>query len=130
MAEIIHGKAVKLSPLIHRITAPNPGPMTGPGTNSYIIGTEELALIDPGPAITSHINAIVDYVAGRLKWILVTHTHRDHSPAAQPIAEATGASLIGNVIPNDGFQDETFTCASAVKQDDCIRSKNFPITFY
>jgi glyoxylase-like metal-dependent hydrolase (beta-lactamase superfamily II) len=127
MAEIIHGKAVKLSPLIHRITAPNPGPMTGPGTNSYIIGTEELALIDPGPAITSHINAIVDYVAGRLKWILVTHTHRDHSPAAQPIAEATGASLIGNVIPNDGFQDETFTCASAVKQDDCIRSKNFTI---
>jgi len=127
MVEIIHGKTVKLSPLIHRVTAPNSGPMTGLGTNSYIVGTEELALIDPGPAIASHIDAIVEHAAGRLKWILVTHTHRDHSPAARPIAEATGASLIGNVIANDGFQDETFTGATSVKQDDCINSKDFTI---
>ena len=87
MPEISYGSAVALSPRLRRITAPNGGKMTGPGTNSYIVGHEELALVDPGPAIDVHIDAIVKLFGDRLKWILVTHTHRDHSPAARAIAD-------------------------------------------
>jgi glyoxylase-like metal-dependent hydrolase (beta-lactamase superfamily II) len=65
--------------------------------------------------------------ASRLKWILVTHTHRDHSPAALPIAQATGAKLVGNIIPNDGFQDETFQGATSLKNDELISNKEFSI---
>jgi glyoxylase-like metal-dependent hydrolase (beta-lactamase superfamily II) len=127
MPAITHGTATDISPRIRRITAPNPGRMTGPGTNTYIVGQQELAVIDPGPAIEEHIDAIVDICAGRLRWILATHTHRDHSPAAQPLAERTGAALVGNVIENDGFQDVTFTGAQALKQDDVIANDEFSI---
>ena len=72
--------AVTIAPGIVRLTAPNPGPMTGAGTNSYFIGDDALLLVDPGPAIDAHVDALVDYAAGRLQAILVSHTHRDHSP--------------------------------------------------
>ena len=127
MPQIVHGKPVRISERVQRITAPNEGVMTGPGTNSYIIGTDELALVDPGPCIESHIDAMLKATASRLKWILVTHTHRDHSPAALPIAQATGAKLVGNIIPNDGFQDETFQGAMPLKNDEVISNKEYSI---
>ena len=127
MPEITYGEAVDLSPRLRRITAPNIGVMTGPGTNSYILGTDELALIDPGPAIDEHMDAIVRLFGDRLKWILVTHTHRDHSPAARPLAERTGAQLIGNVLENDGYQDVNFSDARAVAQDDRLETPEFTI---
>jgi glyoxylase-like metal-dependent hydrolase (beta-lactamase superfamily II) len=118
---------VRLSPRLVRVTAPNAGRMTGPGTNTYIAGSDELAVIDPGPAIEEHITALERICAGRLRWILVTHTHRDHSPAAHALAARTGAELIGNVIPNDGYQDETFTHARALAQDDCLVTPEFTL---
>ncbi len=127
MPEIIHGEPVRISQRVQRITAPNAGAMTGPGTNSYIIGKEELALIDPGPCINSHIDAMLKATHSKLKWIFVTHTHRDHSPAALPMAEATGAELIGNIIPNDGFQDETFQNATAITNDETVCTEEFSI---
>ena len=127
MPEITYGKAVDLSPRLRRITATNTGIMTGPGTNSYIVGTDVLALIDPGPAIEAHMDAIVRLLGERLKWILVTHTHRDHSPAAYPLAERTGAELIGNVIDNDGYQDVSFGDARPVAQDDRLQTPEFTL---
>jgi len=127
MSEFPYGVPVDLTPRVRRITAPNSGPMTGPGTNSYLIGHERIALVDPGPAIESHIDALIATVGDRLHWIFVTHTHRDHSPAAKAVAAATGAELIGNIIPNDGFQDPTFVDARAVADDECLSTDEFSL---
>lgn len=127
MPDISYGEATDISPQLRRITAPNKGIMTGPGTNSYVVGTKEVALIDPGPEIDTHIEAIIRLFGDRLKWILVTHTHRDHSPAARILADRTGAELIGNVIENDGYQDTSFQNARLVGQDECIETPEFTI---
>ncbi len=78
--------------------------MTGPGTNTYLIGKDELAVIDPGPAIDSHLERIL--AAGKIRWVLCTHTHLDHSPAAALIRKATGAKLFGRPAP--AGQDASF----------------------
>ncbi|MGH8766081.1 MAG: MBL fold metallo-hydrolase, partial [Burkholderiales bacterium] len=80
---------------VTRVTASNPGAMTGPGTNSYLVGENELAVIDPGPAIDAHVEKILAAGAGRIRWILTTHTHMDHSPATAALKAATGAQVIG-----------------------------------
>jgi glyoxylase-like metal-dependent hydrolase (beta-lactamase superfamily II) len=108
MENIVPGTPVAIGPGIVRITAPNPGVMTGPGTNSYIVGERKLAVIDPGPAIESHVQALVDAVGDRLEWILCTHTHLDHSPAARMLKGATGASIAGLACAQDGRQDAEF----------------------
>ena len=98
----------RLDRLVTRIIASNPGIMTGPGTNTYLVGTEALAVIDPGPAIDSHVAAILAAGAGRIRRILCTHTHIDHSPAAAALKAATGAEVIGRPAPEDGRQDRGF----------------------
>ena len=105
---IVPGEVVQLSPHVRRITAPNPGMMTGPGTNSYIIGSGDLALIDPGPEIESHIAALIAAVGGRLRRILTTHTHFDHSPAVRALKAATGAAVFGMPAPPQANQDREF----------------------
>ncbi|MFV0277166.1 MAG: MBL fold metallo-hydrolase [Parahaliea sp.] len=97
-----------LSARVRRLVAPNPGMMTGPGTNTYLIGNEQVAVLDPGPAIPEHIDAILAAGAGRIRWIVCTHTHSDHSPAWQAVAVATGAEVLGALPANDRFQDDTF----------------------
>jgi len=87
---------MRLSPLVTRILAPNPSPFTFEGTQSYLVGTEDVAVIDPGPADEAHLAALTAAIAGRpVRAILCTHTHRDHSPAAAPLAARTGAPVIG-----------------------------------
>jgi glyoxylase-like metal-dependent hydrolase (beta-lactamase superfamily II) len=109
MEKIVAGERVMIAPGIVRITAPNPGVMTGPGTNTYIIGERELVVIDPGPAIDAHVAALRAAVGGRLKWILCTHTHIDHSPAARALKMETGARIGGRSAPQDGCQDTEFS---------------------
>jgi glyoxylase-like metal-dependent hydrolase (beta-lactamase superfamily II) len=83
-----------LSQLVRRIVAPNPGLMTGPGTNTYLVGIDEVAVIDPGPDDKGHVDAIVGgAMKERVRWILLTHTHPDHWPAAKRLQKATGATL-------------------------------------
>ncbi len=90
------GRAMALSPLVTRILAPNPSPFTYQGTQTYLVGQADLAVIDPGPAEAAHLDALIAVIAGRrVKAILCTHTHRDHSPAAAPLAARTGAPIIG-----------------------------------
>lgn len=87
---------IHLAPALRRLTAPNPSPFTFTGTQTYIVGVDEIAVIDPGPAIASHIDAICAAIgAARLATILVTHNHRDHSPAAAVLAARTGAPIVG-----------------------------------
>ena len=100
--DITPGKPKRLDRWVTRVTAPNPGVMTGPGTNSYIVGG--VALIDPGPAIDSHIERLLEFKG--VKHILCTHTHLDHSPAAAAIKAATGAQVFGRPAP--AGQDATF----------------------
>lgn len=105
---IVPGEVVQVSQLVRRLTAPNPGMMTGPGTNAYIVGTDSLALIDPGPDIDTHLAATLAAVGDRLRWILCTHTHKDHSPGARALKAATGAEVIGMPAPQYDNQDTGF----------------------
>ncbi len=100
--------AIELMPGIRRLLAPNPGMMTGPGTNTYLIGTEDVAVIDPGPAIEAHVERIVAVAGAPISKILVTHTHPDHSPAAASLAARTGADQFGLPAPQGRHQDQTF----------------------
>jgi len=103
------GLAKRLDRYVTRVTAPNPGFMTGPGTNSYLVGEEELAVIDPGPPIDEHIEALLAAAGGRpIRWVLCTHTHVDHSPAAALLRARTGAQLLGRPRPEHGNQDHSF----------------------
>jgi glyoxylase-like metal-dependent hydrolase (beta-lactamase superfamily II) len=91
------GQPIRVDDLVVRVTAPNPSFMTGPGTNTYLVGRREIAVIDPGPVIDAHLDAI-DHAAtttrGVIRWIVVTHHHRDHAPAASALAKRTGAEVI------------------------------------
>ena len=91
-----YAKLEQLEPGIARMLAHNPSAFTYYGTQSYLIGTDQVAVIDPGPDLPEHVDALVAAIAGRpVAAILCTHTHRDHSPAARPLAQRTGASIIG-----------------------------------
>src|SRR5581483_6341164 len=84
-----------LSPLVRRIVAPNPGPFTGPGTNTYLVGIDEVAVIDPGLDDQGHIDAIVGAsMRERVRWVLLTHTHPDHSPGTARLVAQTGAEVL------------------------------------
>ncbi len=102
------GRSVDIAPGVRRIVAGNAGMMTGPGTNTYLIGRREVAVLDPGPDDTRHFDAILQSAGPGVRWIIVTHTHPDHSPLARRLAERTGASIIGLPAPQDGRQDPSF----------------------
>lgn len=91
------GCAEQLEPLVRRVLAPNPGPFTYTGTETYLVGAAEaLAVIDPGPDDPDHVAALLDVIGdSQVTAICCTHTHRDHSPAAAPLARETGAPVIG-----------------------------------
>jgi glyoxylase-like metal-dependent hydrolase (beta-lactamase superfamily II) len=95
MPDLTPGVASALSPLVRRIVAPNPGPFTGPGTNTYLVGIDEVAVIDPGPDDESHIDAIVGAsMRERVRWVVLTHTHPDHVPGTERLVKATGAEVL------------------------------------
>jgi glyoxylase-like metal-dependent hydrolase (beta-lactamase superfamily II) len=91
---IVYGVASALSPMVRRIVVENPGMMTGPGTNTYLVGIDEIAVIDPGPGDASHLDAIAGCGGDRIRWILLTHTHEDHSPGAVGLKKLTGAEIL------------------------------------
>lgn len=113
---------------VHRILGRNPGAMTGPGTNSYLIGEEELSLVDPGPKDDVQFENFIKAIAGRrLAYILVTHTHGDHSPGALRLHEATGAELVGLPAPIFAGHDPTFKPSKHWKDGDVIQTGEYEI---
>lgn len=89
------GTLLRVSPLIRRLLAPNPGPFTGTGTGTYVIGRNTVAVIDPGPDCPDHVDALLSGLGDeRVSHIVVTHTHRDHSPASRLLQEKTGAPIL------------------------------------
>ncbi len=110
MPQFEPGKMINLSLLIHRVVAPNAGMMTGPGTNTYLVGNRSLAVIDPGPAQDQHIQAILDaaeQLNAPIRWVLCTHTHADHSPGAALLQQHTGARLLGQKAPKTSISQDT-----------------------
>ena len=114
-ARIVPGVAVRLSERVLRITAGNAGAMTGPGTNTYLVGggagpgaDDGWAVIDPGPDDEAHVAAVLAAAPGPIRWILATHSHKDHSPAAVRLRAATGALVMGRTTPVQQGQDTGF----------------------
>ena len=117
-----YGEAVEVAPAVMRLTVNNPGPFTFHGTNSYIVGRDTLAVIDPGPEDDAHFSALMEAISGRpVSHIFVSHTHRDHSPLARRLSVETGATVaaegphrparplrIGEINPLDASADTDF----------------------
>lgn len=128
---IVAGEVAAISPKVRRLTAPNGGIMTGPGTNTYLIGWGDVAIIDPGPDIDLHIDAILEAVSaggGRVHSIWVTHTHRDHSPAAAVLADRTGAPCYGLTLQDDGFQDTSFKADEELQDGATVATDEWCLT--
>ena len=97
--ELVPGVPHELDAAVTRIIAPNGGVMTGPGTNTYLVGTHELIVIDPGPDDESHMQAILAAADGPIRWILCTHTHMDHAPGAARLKQLSGATVAAMLAP-------------------------------
>lgn len=122
--EIEPGHCVQLSGRVRRVTAPNAGMMTGPGTNTYLIGDAHsgVAVIDPGPADADHLEALLRAAPGPIRWILCTHTHRDHSPGSAALKARTGARSIGMLAAHSANQDTSF-----IPDQPCVEGDLLPI---
>jgi glyoxylase-like metal-dependent hydrolase (beta-lactamase superfamily II) len=103
---LVPGVASALSPMVRRVLAPNPGVMTGPGTNTYLVGIDEVAVIDPGIEDDGHLDAVVGCGGDRIRWIFCTHTHPDHSPGAAALKKRTGAEVLA-FEARDGLEVDT-----------------------
>ena len=106
MADLSPGVASAISPLVRRIVAPNGGPLTGAGTNTYLVGVDEIVVVDPGPADPGHVDAIVGCGGDRIRWVALTHSHHDHAAAAEVLAARTGAEVLAFGAIGDGFELE------------------------
>lgn len=114
--------------LVKKITAPNPGVFTGGGTNTYLVGREDLTLIDPGPNIKEHIDEIIRVGDNKIKRILVTHTHTDHSPAALPISKVLDVPMYGRLIDGESsWEDETFIPDVILNDADIIKTDEYTL---
>lgn len=106
VADAPYGVAESLSPLVRRVLARNPSPFTFTGTGTYVVGRGVVAVVDPGPADPEHLDAVAAAVAGEtVSHFLITHTHRDHSPAAAPLKARLGGEIAGCaplMLPDDG----------------------------
>ncbi len=136
-----YGRADAMAPGIVRVVAPNPSPFTFRGTNTYLVGTTSLAIIDPGPDNAAHRDAIFAAAGGRpITHILVTHAHRDHSDGAVPLAQATGAPILSALRPpadetvqpdhlpsGSAFVDYAFTPDIVLGQGDRVTGEDFAI---
>lgn len=117
---LISGQLDQIAPGVRRLVARNPSIMTGPGTNTYLVGDGPYLVIDPGPEDPVHVERILKETGGNIHAVLATHTHPDHSPAAGTIAKATGARIMGKPAPVHGRQDVDFTPGKVLNDGDVI----------
>lgn len=120
-AALVPDVPVALGKLVRRVLCGNPGMMTGPGTNTYLVGIDEVAVIDPGPDDAGHLDAVAAAGSGRIRWILCTHTHGDHSPGAAGLKERTGAEILS-------FEDrDGLVCDRHLVDGDTVEGTEFTL---
>lgn len=107
-ARALTGAVQQVATATWRIVAPNPGPLTGPGTNTYVVGRERPIVIDPGVNDPQHLARVLEVAGGAVERIVCTHSHPDHSPGAEWLRARTGASVHGLPAPDDGYQDPSY----------------------
>ena len=132
-----YGVCDQITPLVRRVIAKNPGPFTYTGTGTYIIGSKELAVIDPGPIDESHLQAILNATKNqKITHIIITHTHNDHSPLSKILKEKTGALIYSfdnksiNTGADNKFEegyDKEFTYDVSIKDTDIIKGKDWTL---
>ncbi|MCS5553049.1 MAG: MBL fold metallo-hydrolase, partial [SAR324 cluster bacterium] len=119
-----HEEVVQITPLVKRITAGNSSVFTGPGTNTYIVGKEEdLTVVDPGPALSDHIEAIVS-CSSNLSRIVVTHTHPDHSPGVSLLQNKVDIPAYGLITETTKNQDTSFKPEKMLTHGEVIEAKD------
>lgn len=121
-AEIVPGEPVEVAAGVVRLTAPNPGMMTGPGTNTYILGHKRFTVLDPGPDNATHIERILAITGGAIDQVVVTHTHQDHSPGTVALKARTGCRVFGQPAPAGAAQDQTFAADEEPVDGDLIKT--------
>ena len=114
------GSMRRIAPDVWRIVAPNPSPLTGPGTNTYVVGRGRRIVIDPGPADPLHVDRILEVTGGAVEQIVCTHSHPDHSPGAVSLRATTGGIVCGMPPPDDGYQDDTYVPDRILADGDVI----------
>lgn len=120
-APAVTGEVRRLAPNVVRVVAPNPSSLTGPGTNSYVLGTgPAYVIVDPGPEDVEHVERLLAVAGGNVSHVLCTHSHPDHSPGAAAIKAATGATVLGRPAPDDGYQDDTYRPDATMEEGDVI----------
>lgn len=120
LAMAVTGSVRQIAAGIWRIVAPNPSALTGPGTNTYVVGATRPVVIDPGPDDGAHLDRIVAVAGGPVDRILCTHSHPDHSPGAVRLRERSGAKVYGQPPPDDGYQDVTYAPDAGLAHDERI----------
>jgi glyoxylase-like metal-dependent hydrolase (beta-lactamase superfamily II) len=127
------GAVQRLTEEVWRIVAPNPGPLTGPGTNTYVVGRDRPVVIDPGCDDPAHLVRVLDVAGRAVERIVCTHSHPDHSPGAAWLRERTGAPVCGLPAPDDGHQDPAYAPDAALADgeripagDDVLRAIHTP----
>ncbi len=131
------GILLRHEPLVASVLAPNASAYTYTGTQSYLVGASDVAVIDPGPADPAHLDALIAAIAGRpVRAILITHHHRDHSPASRPLAEATGAPIVGAAafhVAGDGGRadaayDPDYAPSRVLAEGDAVAGEGWTLT--
>lgn len=120
-------KVRELTPLVRRVTADNPGMMTGPGTNCYLVGRRDVAVIDTGVDDPAHVRRLVEAGGGRIRWILITHKHPDHWPGSRRLADLTGAPVLAHPKPLRTMGDGRFRADRTLADGDVIRGEEFTL---
>ncbi|MDO6441626.1 MBL fold metallo-hydrolase [Marinobacter sp. 2_MG-2023] len=121
-SEIVPGEPVEIAAGVVRLTAPNPGVMTGPGTNTYILGHKRFTVLDPGPDHAGHMEQILAFTGGEIESVIVTHTHLDHSPGTRTLKEKTGCRVYGRSAPAGASQDQKFAPDEQPEHGDLIET--------
>ena len=119
-------KVVQISPLIKRITAANGSVFTGPGTHTYLVGNEDVTVIDPGPAMEEHIDVILS-ASENIKRILVTHTHPDHSPGTRLLQQKLDVPAFGMLTESSKNQDMTFSPERILKDGEILEEEEYSL---
>ncbi len=125
LAAAVTGGIARIAPLVWRVVAPNPSPLTGPGTNTYVVGQNRPVVIDPGMRDAEHLERIIAVAGGAIDRVICTHSHPDHSPGAAELRARTGARVLGRAAPQDPYQDPSYVPDAVLSDDELVTHPDF-----